>query len=256
MGLPVLPPAGRTHIDRASTRGRRSDSVHRVVSVGIHRPGGYLPQAARRAGRDVPATAHVANADGHGPAGRAFAAEVRNAGLFAHPTGRIPYPRLREIIANKLETIQAPTDRAIPRQKRRLRPWVRLGHDCALQKRGPCLLLPHRMLSSMTPRWNRTRLPTEGEAEEGGVRRRRAPGRRERGSGGECRGHEPPERGDREAPAREDRAKRVGKEPQPYYICGEDGYRWAVCRKKKGPRDAAYVGRGLTPHTDARNDLF
>ena len=49
------------------------------------------------------------------PLGKAFAAEVRNAGLYAHPSGKIPYPRLRQIIANRLETLRPPTDQPAPR---------------------------------------------------------------------------------------------------------------------------------------------
>ena len=125
--------------------------------------------------------------------GRAFAAEVRNGGLFAHSTGRIPYPRLHEIIANKLETIQVPTDRAMPRAEKKApslgspRPRLRAAEARPLSPSSS----PDAVFHGATVESDQA--PTEREAEDGGVRRRRAPGRRERGSGGERHGRDPPE---------------------------------------------------------------
>ena len=67
------------------------------------------------------------------PLERAFAAEVRNAGLYTHASGQIPYSWLRQIIANKLEAVQEPTDRPLVRPPKEyttraaLRPKLRMA---------------------------------------------------------------------------------------------------------------------------------
>ena len=175
------------------------------------------------------------------PLGRAFAAEVRNAGLYAHPSGSIPYPRLRQIIANKLESLRAPTEQAIPRPPKKGSPRAAPPPHLRAVEAVP-------MTPPSSPDAALLAAPTaagtggEKKPPSGKGTRRSDPGEK-RGAG---RDHPRGKKG--AAEARETEGSEAvpppkrGKGPQPCYICGEEGHRWGSCDKKKWTKGCGVCG--------------
>ena len=180
------------------------------------------------------------------PLGRAFAAEVRNAGLYAHPSGSIPYPRLRQIIANKLETLRPPTEQPMPRPGKKGSP-----------RPGPPSHLRAVEAVQMTPPSSPDAALMSAAAAVGAGAGRRASEGRE-GRKGE---HAEKRLADRERPRAKKGASgdkelegggpgasvKRGKGPYPCFVCGEEGHRWGSCDKRKGGKGCGVCGSAAHP---------